>query len=143
MPLMERGVQVVAERLPKVIPPKVHAIIDYAVAGSFFVIGALAWKNNKKAAIASFVCGGAELGTAMMTDYPGGVAKLISFPTHGKIDAGFSGVIGSMPNLMGFSDEWPAWFFRGQGMGMAAVVGLTDFEGVSENRRRSARYRAA
>jgi hypothetical protein len=139
MPLLEKGVHMATGRMPKIISPKVHAIIDFAMAGTFFLMGALAWKRSKKAAISSFICGGAELTTSLITDYPGGVWPLISFPTHGKIDAGFSGLIGSMPNLMGFSDDPGSWFFRGQGIAMAAVTGLTDFEGERfEYRRRRA-----
>lgn len=136
MPLMEKGVETIANRMPKIISPKAHAIIDYGMAGSFIVAGAVAWKGeHKAAALSSWIVAGAELALSMMTDYPGGVAKLISFPTHGKIDAGMSGLIGSMPNLMRFSDEWPSWFFRSQGMTMAAVTGLTDFSGVTPQRR--------
>jgi hypothetical protein len=135
MPLLEKGVKTIADRMPKVISPKTHAIIDYGMAGSFILAGALAWKGNQKtAAISSWIVAGAELAVSMMTDYPGGVAKLISFPTHGKIDAGFSGMIGSMPNLMRFTGEWPAWFFRSQGMAMGAVTGLTDFSAVQPQR---------
>ncbi len=135
MALMEMGIRALTNRLPKVIGPKAHAIIDYGMAASFFIVGGLLWKKSKRAAISSFICGGSELTTAMLTDYPGGVAKVISFPTHGKIDAGFSAVIASMPSLMDFSDEAYASFFRGQGIGMAAVTGLTDFEGERESYR--------
>ncbi len=135
MALMEMGIRTLSNRLPKVIGPKTHAIIDYGMAASFFIVGGLLWKKSKRAAIASFICGGNEVTTAMLTDYPGGVAKVISFPTHGKIDAGFAGVIASMPNLMGFSDRGYANFFRGQGIAMAAVTGLTDFEGERETAR--------
>jgi hypothetical protein len=65
----------------------------------------------------------------MLTDYPGGVAKVIDFPTQGRIDAGFAAAVGAMPNLMGFSDEWPAWFFRSHALAMATVTGMTDFTG--------------
>lgn len=141
MPMLEKGVQAVTNRLPKVISPKTHAIIDFALAGSFIVAGIVSWKQrHKKAAINSFIVAGAELGVALTTDYPGGIAHLISFPARGKIDAGLSGLIGSMPNLMGFSDEWPSWFFRSQAMSMAAVSGLTDFSGREYRRDR---YRRA
>jgi hypothetical protein len=121
----------ISDRMPKVISPRTHAIIDYGTAASFIVAGALAWKGGyQKAAISSWVIAGTELAVAMMTDYPGGVARMINFETHGKIDAGMAGLVGSMPNFMGFSDEWLSWFFRGQGMSIAAVTGMTDFGGV-------------
>ncbi len=136
MPLLEKGVSAVANRMPKVISPKVHAIIDYGVAGSFILTGILSWKQrHKKAAISSFIIAGTEITVAMLTDYPGGVTPALGFPTHLKIDAGLAGLIGSMPNFMGFSDEWPSWFFRSQGMAMAAVAGLSDTGGLYRERR--------
>lgn len=141
MALMEMGVRTLTNRLPKVIGPKTHAIIDYGMAASFILTGILLLKKSKRGAIASFICGANEITTAMLTDYPGGVAKVISFPTHGKIDAGFAGVIASMPNLMGFSDRAFSSFFRAQGLAMAAVTGLTDFEGERASERPRRRFR--
>jgi len=57
MALIEKGVQAVAERMPKVISPRTHAIIDYATAGSFLLAGALLWKRNKRAAVGAMLCG--------------------------------------------------------------------------------------
>jgi hypothetical protein len=135
MALDEIGVRALSNRLPKVISPKSHAIIDYATAGGFFLMTGLMWKRHKRAAIAALACGINEVTTSMITDYPGGVAGVISLPTHLKIDSGFAGVVTSLPNLLGFTGEWPSIYFRSQGMAMAAIAGMTD-EGVSRTRRR-------
>src|SRR5207302_8445469 len=74
MALMNKGVQMITERMPKVISPRTRAILDYSTAAGFFLGAALFWRSHKRAAIASLACGIAEAGTAMMTDYPGGVA---------------------------------------------------------------------
>lgn len=141
--LMEKGVNLLSNNLPKVLSPKTHAIIDYAViAGGFFAVAALAWKKHRRAAVASLICGIGETTVAMLTNYPGGVAKVIDFPTQGRIDAGFAAVVGTMPNLMGFSDEWPAWFFRSHALAMATVTGMTDFTGETRHRGHE-NYRAA
>jgi len=141
MALIEKGVQAVAERMPKVISPRTHAIIDYATAGSFLLAGALLWKRNKRAAVGAMLCGAMEAGTAMVTDYPGGVKPLISFQTHGRIDAGFAGFVATLPNLMMFGGEPEAMFFRGQGVALAAVTGLTDFSAASDGAVRKPRAR--
>ena len=120
-------VNTVAEKLPKVIGPKTHAIIDFAVAGSFLAMGAMWLGSHKRAAIGSFICGGAALTNSLLTDYPGGVADVISFETHGKIDVGLAAATALMPRLLGFSNEGPAWFFRAQSGAETVVVGLTDF----------------
>jgi hypothetical protein len=141
MPLLETGVKALSSCMPKIISPRTHAIIDYATAGSFFLMGALLWRNHKRAAISSFACGAAETATAMLTDYPGGVADVISFPTHGKIDAGMAGLVGTMPALLAFSGEKEAIFFRSQAVAIAAVTGMTEFEASRSGQRR--RRRAA
>lgn len=139
--LLEKGVNLLSNRLPKVIGPKTRAIIDYAaIAGPFFVIAGVAWKRHRRAAITSLACGIAETAIAALTDYPGGVGKVISYPTRAKIDAGTAAAIGSLPNAVGFAHEWPAWVFRGRALGMAAVAGLTDYTGAD---RHHTRYQAA
>ena len=138
MAILNTGVSALANRMPKVISPKAHAIIDYATAGTFLLMGALLWKRNRRAAIGSMVCGAMEAGTAMMTDFPGGVVKKISFETHGKIDAGFAGYVAMVPSVLGFGDEPEANFFRGQAIALAAVTGMTDFEARPQSRRRRA-----
>lgn len=134
MPILEQATRWTTNRMPKVINPTVHAIIDYGMAATFFTMAAIFWRRNKRAAICSLVCGGAETVTTLLTDYPGGVTDAISFETHGRIDFGMSGLISSMPNLMRFSGENESTFFRMQGIGMAAVTGLTDFTGTGERR---------
>jgi hypothetical protein len=129
MPFVEKAVKSATDRLPKVINPAAHAIIDYGMAASFFGMAAAHWKANKKAATSNIICGAAELATALLTDYPGGVFKRISFPTHGRIDIGMATLIASLPGMMGFKDEPEARFFSMQAISMAAVTGLTDFTG--------------
>ena len=146
MALMQKGVQALTDRMPKVISPKTHAIIDYATAGSFFLAGALLWKRNKRASLGAMLCGAMEAGTAMMTDYPGGVKPVLSFETHGRIDAGFAGFVATLPNNLMFRGEPEAMFFRGEGVAAAAVTGLTDLSAATGNgsrARRSRGHRAA
>ena len=135
---LEAGVRAVSKRLPKVISPKTHAIIDYAVAGTFFLMGGLMWGSSKRAAIASLAYGTAETTLALLTDYPGGVADVISFETHGKIDATMSGIVVLTPTLLRFSEGKKTAFFRAQGMGIAVTTGMTDFEPYSTGRRHRA-----
>jgi hypothetical protein len=125
-------VETVTNRLPKIISPRVHAIIDYATVGSFVLMGALFWKNNKKAAVAAWCCGAMEATNTLLTDFPGGVTDVISFETHGKIDAAMAGAVATLPNLLGFSGEPEAKHFRLQGGMIAAVTGMTNFKGEEE-----------
>ena len=139
MALINKGVQVLTDRMPKVVSPRTHAILDYATAAGFFAGAALFWRNHKRAAIASLACGIAETAIAMTTDYPGGVTDLISFETHGRIDAGIAAGLQTLPSMMGFGKDAQAWFFRAQGMSIGAVTGLTDFGGGQSWRERERR----
>jgi hypothetical protein len=128
MPLADRATRVVANRLPKLIGPRAHAVADYATAGAFFLMGALFWRNNKSAAVGAVLCGTAITATSMLTDYPGGVRRVISFSTHGRIDAGLAGLTATMPNFMAFNDDDEAKYFRGFALLETVIAGLTDFE---------------
>jgi hypothetical protein len=132
MPLLQSGVSMIADRMPKMIGPKTHAIIDYAMAATFFTAGAVFWRRHKRAAICSLLCGTAVTANSMLTDYPGGVWKKYSFDTHGKIDAGLAGLTATMPSSMFFKDDSEARFFLGTGIAETAVTALTDFSSGSE-----------
>jgi len=125
--LFQKAMGMLNTRLPKVISPGTHAIIDYAAAAAFFIAGARAWRQHKRAALAALFCGAMEASTAMLTDYPGGLVKAIDFDTHGKIDAGFAGLVATMPNFMGFASDPQAGFFRGQSLALGAATAMTDF----------------
>src|SRR5208283_3235704 len=128
MPLWQKGLRMAVGKMPKFIDPTTHAVIDYAVAGSFLLMGILFWKRNKRAAVGSLFCGGAAIANIMLTDYPGGVRKVISYKAHGRIDTGLAGFTAAMPRLMSFDDEPEARFFEIEALSKTAIVGLTDFE---------------
>lgn len=133
MPISTDLTELVTKPLPKMISPKVHAIIDWSIAGAFITAGALLWKKNKRAALASMICGDLIGGLILLTDCPGGVWKKVSFETHGKIDPVVSGLVATMPNLLGFSDEQESKLFQSMGIGLAAVRSLTAFDEGSSN----------
>jgi hypothetical protein len=132
MPILDQVAKWTTNKMPKVINPTAHAIIDYATAASFFGMAAFFWRRNKRAAVGALVCGAAETITALCTDYPGGVVEEISFETHGTIDFGLSGMVASLPDMLRFSDEPESKFFRMQGLALATITGLTDFTGTGE-----------
>ncbi|MBV9610606.1 MAG: hypothetical protein JO187_13675 [Acidobacteria bacterium] len=143
MPVLDAGVRTLTNRLPKVISPKAHAIIDYASAGTFITAGILMMGSRKRAGIGSIICGAAQAGLVMMTDMPGGVFNVIDLDTHLKVDAGFSGFVATLPSLLGFSDDKKSWFFRAQGMNIAAVGAMTEYEQGDRYRARNMRKKRA
>jgi hypothetical protein len=125
--------------IPKPINPTVHAILDYSTVAYFFGVAAGLWSRNRAGAIGAIVNGGAVLGLSMMTDYPGGVWKRISFPTHARVDAVQAAMAAAVPLAGGFADEASSWFFFGQAANEASVIAMTDWNGVQRERKRSRR----
>jgi len=137
MPILDQAAKWTTNKMPKVINPTAHAIIDYAMAASFFGMAVFFWRRNKRAAVSALVCGAAETITSLCTDYPGGVVDEISFETHVAIDFGLSGMVASLPDILRFNDEPESKFFRIQGLALATVTGLTDFTGSGEGGQRA------
>ncbi len=128
MPLISSAIKFAGGSLPKVVSPTGHAIADYGTAGLFFLGAALAWKRSKRAAVASLICGAAETAVAALTDYPGGIKHVISFPLHRKIDFGLSSMAATMPEFLAFEDDQEKGFFRMQSAMIAGLAALTEFE---------------
>jgi Na+/proline symporter len=136
MALMQKGVALAANRMPKMISPRVHAALDYAVAGSFVLMGALFWKRNRRAAIGSLLCGGATAAVSLFTDYPGGVRKVIPYTMHGQIDTGLVAMTAAMPRLVSFENDREAKFFARQAVAKTAITAMTNFDRVPQKRLR-------
>jgi hypothetical protein len=118
-----------------------HAAIDWGTTAAFLTAGALLWRKNKRASLASYLCADLIGSLIFLTDCPGGVWKKISFETHGKVDTGVSALVASLPNLLGFAGERESRLFEGIGIGLAAVRSLTNFDEGSSNA--ETRHRAA
>ena len=127
MPILNTITKKVTKPMPKLLSPKAHAVVDYLVAGSFLALGALFWRHNKRAALSAFICGGSELALNLLTDYPGGVKKIISFPLHRDLDLGLAGMTALMPDFMGVDDSGKKAVFLMHGAGITAVTNLTEF----------------
>lgn len=128
MPLLQKSIRVLGKALPKLISPKAHAAVDYSTIVLFFAGSALFWRKNKRAAIASLMCGVAEAGVTAITDYSGDSERAISLPLHRKIDFGLSTMTAMMPEFLAFAGEKEKAFFVAQSVLIAGVTAVTDFE---------------
>ena len=128
MALLQKSVALAAGRMPKMISPRVHSVLDYAVAGSFLLMGALFWRRNRRAAIGSLLCGCATAAVSLLTDYPGGTRKPISYSMHGQIDTGLIAMTAAMPRLVNIEDDREAKFFSRQALAKTAITAMTDFD---------------
>jgi len=128
MALMQRGVALAASRMPKIKSPRVHSALDYAVAGSFLLAGAIFWKRNRRAALGALLCGGATGAVSLLTDYSGERQKPISYSMHGQIDTGLIAMTAAMPRLLNIEEEREARFFSRQALAKTAITAMTDFD---------------
>jgi hypothetical protein len=132
MALLHKSASIFSNRLPKVLGPGAHSVIDYSVAALFFTAGGLFWSRHKSASVSALLCGAGVMLNSLFTDYPGGVVKAISFETHGKIDVGLAGIAASIPGLMGFADDAQARFFEATAVAETLAAGFTDYRPASE-----------
>jgi hypothetical protein len=118
----------VEKRLPKVIDARTHGIIDYCHAAFFFGVAIFFARRNRRAATAALATGALILTESLLTDYPMGAKKVISFETHGQMDSAFTASSFMMPKLFGFSGTPAAEIFKINGFVEGAVVGMTDWD---------------
>ena len=127
MPILTTAARVAAKPFPKAISPKAHAILDYVTVGAFILTAGWFWGRSKRAALGAIISGGAELAVSLLTDYPGGVRKVISLRTHRDIDIGLGAMTATMPEFLAFKDEKERKFFLAQGAMISAIAELTRF----------------
>jgi hypothetical protein len=122
--------------LPKLIPAKTHAIIDYIHAGANFAAAALFRNRDRRASYAAFGLGASVLANALMTDYPLGAFRLYSFKVHGAMDYGVAAASAAIPGMLQIEDSTAARFFHLQGAGEALIAGVSNYDDDSGSKRR-------
>ena len=117
--------------VPKVISPGAHAVLDYGVAATYFTLAAQFRDRNRAAAGLAMANGAMVLGLALMTDYPGGVFRTLSFKAHRTMDWIQAGLAGFGPLLLGFGDEPEATPFYAQAASEVGVIAATDWDAAA------------
>ncbi len=116
------------QQLSRTISPAQHAMLDYAVAGTFFAVGAWLLPRHRPAAQLALINGAMVLGMSMLTDYPGGVHPTLSFKAHRTGDMIQAGLSALGPALFGFAGDREAQFFYWQALSEAGVIAATDWD---------------
>lgn len=110
------------------ISPGRHAVLDYSVATTFFTAGVTFLPQHREAATLAFLNGAMVLGMSLLTDYPGGVFRVLSFTQHRTGDLLQAALAGLGPWLLGFGGEKEAKFFYGQALSELGVIATTDWD---------------
>ena len=117
----------VAPDSSKPISPAQHAVLDYAVAATFLVFAFSKHRRHGRAAALAYLNGAMVLGMSLLTDYPGGVFRTLSFRAHRTGDIVQGMLAGLGPLLFGFARDPEAKYFYGQAASEAGVIAATDW----------------
>src|ERR1700712_5382198 len=138
MYLTRNRLDMLESKVPKVISPTAHGIIDYAHAAFFFAVGVLCRRSNKRAASAAFATSGFILAQSLLTDYRFGAKPILPFETHGKMDAAFASGSWLIPRIFGFRGTPEAKIFEMNSLAEASVVEMTDWSSERAHQERNA-----
>ena len=137
MAVLNKMAKVVAKPIPRLVTPKGHAVIDYASVGLFLGTTAWFWRRNQRAAVASLLCGTSELAVMLLTDYPGGVKRFLSFQTHRELDYALAALCATIPDSLALEGADARRFFRLQGALITLLGELTQSSAVPAKRQRA------
>lgn len=127
MAIFNTAAKMALKPISKFLSPRAHEFMDYVSVGAFLISAARFWSRNKRAALAAAICGGTQLAVSLLTDYPGGANKAISFRLHGEIDLGLAAMSAAIPEFLDFERDHEKKFFLAQGAVITAVRELTEF----------------
>jgi hypothetical protein len=128
MPVLNSMADVITRKLPKVVSSDAHLAADYIVAGSFLAAGT--WfrlRQNRRAALAAWICGGSTLGLALLTSYPGHPTRPIPFRFHGRIETGLAAMIATMPEFLRFENDRERRYFLLKAGVLTVLSNLSSF----------------
>lgn len=115
--------------LIKLLPAWLHAIADYAV-GALLVVVALGVDMSTEATIAGVVVGATVLAVSMLTRYPLGIVKVLSFRIHSIGDYAATLLLFVAPFALGFNDTdaGVTAFYVAAGVAVLAVSLITNYQ---------------
>ena len=115
--------------LVRFLPAWLHAIADYAVAGSLIAVAAAVGGSNKAVAT-GLVVGAVVLIVSMLTKYPLGVAKVLPFTVHSAGDYLAAALLIGAPFALDFrtTDGGLSAFYIVAGLAVLAVSLVTNYQ---------------
>jgi hypothetical protein len=105
-----------------------HALLDYTTAAALIGLGVKLRRQHPRASSFAYVNALTVLMASLLTDYPGGIFRKLSFLTHGMIDVAQASLMALGPPLLGFGRDRVARVFYAQAAMEAGVVVATDWE---------------
>jgi hypothetical protein len=115
--------------LVRLLPAWLHAIADYAVAGTLIVAAVLVG-GSTEAVATGIVIGAVVLVVSMLTRYPLGVVKVLPFTVHSAGDYLATALLFASPFALRFndSDTGLTAFYMAAGAAVLAVSLITNYQ---------------
>ena len=115
--------------LTRLLPAWLHAVADYAVGLSLIVV-AVAVGGSGEAVAAGVVVGAVVLAVSMLTKYPLGVVKVLTFTVHSAGDYLAAALLVISPFALDFnnSDTGLTAFYIVAGIAVLAVSLITNYQ---------------
>jgi hypothetical protein len=127
---MANALETLTNPVPKVIDPALHAVADYGAAAGLACLGMYLRDRNSTLSNFAFLNAGMIVLTSLLTRYPGGAFPVMSFKTHGMMDAVQGAMLAAGPILLGQQDDPDSRYFYGQAALEMGVVAATDWEAL-------------
>jgi hypothetical protein len=116
----------------KILSPKVHGILDYAVVAAFALAPTVLGLSGLPAFI-SYALAVVHLLLTLVTAFPLGVVKIVPLQLHGKIEFIVSIALVALPWILGFAQVRTARdFYAGAGLLIFVVWLVTDYRITSK-----------
>ncbi|MGK4005052.1 hypothetical protein WMF31_20665 [Sorangium sp. So ce1036] len=125
----------------RILSPRAHGYLDYAVAALFLLAPSLFGFGGLPETLC-YILGVVHVGMTLITAFPLGAAKLVPFPVHGALEAAVAVGLVAAPWLFGF-DAVPAArnFYLATGVLIALVWLVTDYRSAFTPATAGERYR--
>src|SRR3954452_3862423 len=91
-------------------------------------------KKNRVVGLSALTTALVEGANVAFSDFPGGLVRKTTFPTHGRLGVGSLPMFASMPALMGFAKRPESLFFYTQVALAGLVIAMTDFNAQPTNK---------
>ncbi|WP_437650605.1 SPW repeat domain-containing protein [Sorangium sp. So ce362] len=126
----------------KILSPRVHGYIDYAVAALFLLAPSLFGFGGLPETLC-YILGAVHVGMTLLTAFPLGAAKIIPFPVHGALEAAVAVFLVAAPWLFSFDAASAARnFYLVSGVAIGLVWLVTDYRSAYATTTASGRYRS-
>jgi hypothetical protein len=126
MAIVANAIQAATKAVPRFVSAEEHRAVDYVLASTLVVGGVALWHKNRKASLASLLCGGALIGLNLATKYPRNSGAPLTIAHHRQAEKGLAVLLASLPGVLRLEKE-VGRYFSAHSLAFAVLDNLTAF----------------